>query len=253
MCDGFPESASRVLGTRRGILVEIFAATLDDLIQGVFESNEPGDPEVVDNLWLSVSMARDESTSDIPRHIRVEIDPHGLTLSIAGDPAWARAKVDHLKALIEDTQGKQRFWSFSPQLTGVIFAGFTWGVCVLASILGGVDLSGRSGIPLWFFIPLAVCPAFSYFAGNVIGFRVEQRHATTIWISASAPPPQAARMTRFEKVTVAISIASLLAAIIFGYLGYDKDKQEPEKKDKAFSSSLLTKHDLLVGSAGIKP
>lgn len=239
MCEGFPPSAGRVLGTRRGILVEIYAATLDDLVQGLSESNEPGDPEAVDNLWLSITTPREEGVNEFPKSIRVEISPKGLTLSISGDPAWARSKVEHLKSLIEDTQGKRRLWTLSPELTGVMFAGLSWMAYAVVLTVAGVDFSGKVDRSVWSYIPLFVCPAFAYFIGFIVGTRVVQRHQTTLWISESTPPPRAATMSKFERVTIAISIASLIAAILFGYLGYDKDKREADKTDKSHPSLMV--------------
>ncbi|MGI5377088.1 hypothetical protein ACQEV2_23155 [Streptomyces sp. CA-251387] len=217
--------------------MEIYAATLDDLVQGLSESNEPGDPEVVDNLWLSITTSRDDTPDDeFPKSIRVEISPKGLTLSISGDPAWARSKVEHLKSLIQDTHGKRRLWLLSPELTGVMFAGTSWLAYVLILTAAGVDLSAKAATSPWSFVPLGVCPTFAYFIGFIVGTRVVRRHQTTLWISESPPPPQAPSMSNFERITIVISIASLLAAIIFGYLGYDKDKHEADKKDKSFPS-----------------
>ncbi|MFF8031610.1 hypothetical protein [Streptomyces sp. NPDC016626] len=219
--------------------MEIYAATLDDLIQGLSESNEPGDPEVVDNLWLSVTTGRDDAASEFPKNIRVEISPSGLTLSISGDPAWARSKVDHLRSLIEDAQEKRRLWSLSPEFTGVLFAALSWMAYAVVLVVAGVDLSGKGGRSLWSVAPLVVCPAFAYFIGFIVGTRVVRRHQTTLWISESMPPPQVITMTKFERLTIFISIASLIAAIVFGYLGYHKDEPESGKKDKAHSSVTM--------------
>ncbi|MGW0553755.1 hypothetical protein ACWDZ6_06065 [Streptomyces sp. NPDC002926] len=222
------------MGTRRGILVEIYAATLDDLVQGLSESNEPGDPEILDNLWLSITTTRDDTPDgEFPKSIRVEISPKGLTLSISGDPAWARSKVEHLKSLIQETHGKRRLWLLKPELTGVMFAGISWLAYVAILTVAGVDLSAKADPFAWSYVPLAMCPTFAYFIGFIVGTRVLRRHQTTIWISESTPPPQAPSMSSFERVTIAISIASLLAAIIFGYLGYDKDKHDADKRDKS--------------------
>ncbi|WP_216590912.1 hypothetical protein [Streptomyces brasiliscabiei] len=233
MCEGFPDSAGRVMGTRRGILVEIYASTLDDLIQGLIESNEPGDPEIIDNLWLSISTVSEGVSHEFPKSIRIEIDQKGLMLSISGDPAWARSKVDHLKTLIQDTHGKRRLWLLSPEFTGGLFAAISWLVYALAMTAAGVGPTSKGDQSLWTLLPLAICPTFAYFIGNIAGRRVERRHQTTLWISESTPPPQPPTMSRFERVTIVISIASLIVAIVFGYLAYDKDARDADRREKS--------------------
>ncbi|MCX3287093.1 hypothetical protein OR263_10275 [Streptomyces sp. NEAU-H22] len=138
--------------------------------------------------------------------------------------------------MIEDTQGKRRIWTLGPEFTGVVFAGLSWIAYVVALFVAGVDLSGKADPSAWSLVPLALCPTFAFFIGFIVGTRVVRRHQTTLWISESTPPPQVLSMSRFERVTIAISIASLIAAVTFGYLGYDKDKHEADKKDKSHPS-----------------
>ncbi|MER5379988.1 hypothetical protein ABT040_06855 [Streptomyces sp. NPDC002688] len=219
--------------------MEIYASTLDDLIQGIIDSNEPGDPEIIDNLWLSITSAREDDSSEFPRNIRVEISSGGLTLSISGDPAWARSKVDHLRTLILDTRGKRRLWLLSPEFTGVFFAAISWIVYAFVLTVAGVGPTSKVNPSPWSLVPLGACPAFAYFIGAIVGRRVVQRHQTTLWISESVPPPQAPAMSRFERVTVAISIASLVAAIVFGYLTYAQGKDDAKRKGKSQANIML--------------
>jgi hypothetical protein len=205
----------------------------------LIESNEPGDPEIIDNLWLSISTISEDASNEFPKSIRIEISPKGLALSISGDPAWARSKVDHLKTLIQDTHGKRRLWLLSPEFTGGLFAALSWLVYALTMTAAGVGPTGKGDQSPWTLLPLAICPAFAYLIGTIVGRRVERRHQTTLWISQSTPPPQSPAMSRFERFTIIISIASLVVAIIFGYLSYDKDARDADRKEKSHPSLVM--------------
>lgn len=180
MRDGYPPGATVKVSTRRSI-IRLQAENFDDLAAAVAESTEVGDPELLDNLEISVE---NYSVPGEPsRTVQVRVTEGATVICyLYGDPAWVRGKQAALQPLLEDTRPfKRDFWY------GPVWTFGSWGVSfalVLAPLVAWL-VTGSIAVNPFLTAALTVC---SLFLGVAVGRTVSRARRVEIWIRQDELP-----------------------------------------------------------------
>lgn len=218
--EGLAPEGDFTLSTERSI-TRIEAQDFDSLMAAVAESSEPGNPEVLDNLWM---VARDRFEIGQPtREVRVLIsERRDVTCMVQGDPTWVRGRAATLKPLIEDFRPfKWEIW-YIPRFSYV----------ALGSAAGSsVYTIGNLVIPKDTFSPTsdaafliaAILLGMTVFglAGNVI----TKKSKTQIWPKHDEIPRGWMHLNAGEVLSVMIAILAIMATIIFGTIAHSDTKK----------------------------
>jgi hypothetical protein len=194
---------------------------LDALAEAVANSTEPGNPEILDNLVLSINNYRHASDGQPDRYTRVSVDDLGARCSVSGDPLWVRGQVSSLQPLLEEARPfKKGIW-YAPR-----WAMASWGTSfgLWVSWLASFAITGD--LPDSYAVVIA-----SVVAGAIMGYAfggaLARRRKVEIWISRDDFPAPFWRFTANEVVTAVIALLTLAAAITFGVIAH-KDAQKDE-------------------------
>lgn len=225
MREGFPPEATLRLSTTRSITT-YETESLDALVEAVTNSTEPGDPEILDNLVLSINNYRHVSDGQPERYNRISVDSLGVRCTVSGDPVWVKGQIASLRPLAEEVRPFKRAIWYAPR-----WALAPWGSTAGIWVLWIVSFATTGGLPDSFPITIA-----SAIAGAIVGYCIHGLIATKvkveIWVVRNDFPASFWRFTANEAVTVAIALLALAAAIIFGVISH-KDSLKGEGSGKS--------------------
>lgn len=236
MQEGAPADATLTYSTERGVTT-YEADSVQGLTDAVAVSIEPGDPEVLNNLVVTVHHYDGGRPSlRSMRTIRVAIHGGRANCAANGEPTWVKGKIATLRPLIEELRPfKWGIWYF-PRFSYAIWGG-TFGSWV--SLILNFTVATTS--PFSYAVLAACVLAFTLIGFSVGGFIVRKARLE-IWLTRDDFPVGYWRLSANEVVTATIAILGLIAAIIFGVTAH-KDAQKDEGGGKsAPAASRLFDH-----------
>ncbi|MFE0327948.1 hypothetical protein ACFW08_14365 [Streptomyces sp. NPDC058960] len=218
MRDGFAPTAEVNFSTRRSITT-LEAKSLADLADAVADSTEPGNPELLDNLEISINnyLGRGSAT---PRTVRVSIDGRGVYCHVGGEPSWVRGQIATLRPLIEDTRPfKWPIW-YMPTWS---FAGYGSSLTLWIALISSFAFTGSG--PTSMLTPIAT-GIVGVIGGLAVGRGISRHAKVEIWLKRDDLPRSFWRLSANEIITAVIAILSLLAVIIFGVITHNDAKAD---------------------------
>ena len=109
-CEGFAEDSNFSIETERyyaGISTKITGGTIPEMLEGVRESTSPGDPAVIDNLYLWVSNVVTDLVKE--RYISIIITPKSVEVLVKGEPEWVNGRSRRIQNLLASKRSKWRW------------------------------------------------------------------------------------------------------------------------------------------------
>ena len=219
----FPSTSSVKFETTRSITT-YEAASIEGLADAVANSTEPGDPEVLDNLVLSINDNGSAPQGRPNRAIRITVVGGGARYYVVGDPAWVHGQSAIIRALLEESRPLKRAFWYVPRWVLAL-----WGVSTGIWVSWMVSLVVTGGLPHGWDV-LAISAAAGALAGVAAGGFVSRRVRVEIWVNRDDFPAPFWRLNAGEMVSTAIALLGLVAAIVFGVITH-KDAQKDDKND----------------------
>ncbi|MEV6259264.1 hypothetical protein AB0M42_00620 [Streptomyces sp. NPDC051784] len=212
--------------TQRSI-TRIRASTPSDLESALEDSTEPGDPELLDNMWIT---ARDPQDGSRPaRSVTLIVtEANTVECTVTGDPTWVRGRSVALRSLIDEARPfKWRIW-YAPPLS-YAFAGSAanglWYIVDAAFVPDGFFSDTWS-------VAITVTSWLLFFmAGLAVGREMARRSRVEIWLKRQDLPQRRWHITAGEFLMSAVALLAVIVSIVFGvvtHLDANKDEKKPQ-------------------------
>ncbi|MFB7977188.1 hypothetical protein [Streptomyces vinaceus] len=223
--EGLSDGARRSIHTQRSI-TRIQAASPGQLVDVLDESTEPGNPELLENMWI---IAHDPSSeSRAARDITIVVtEQNVLQCTVNGDPTWVRGCSATLKSLAEEARPlKWRLWYVPP--LSYAAAGMAIGG-VVNMLIGNLIPPRTFSAPWSIAISISVAALFALI-GWVVGKVMSRRCRAEIWLRREELPQRWFRVSAAELLMAAIGLAAVIATVVFGLVTH-ADATKPENKN----------------------
>ena len=175
--------------------------SLHELLLSVARCAEPGDPDILENLTITMMAAR--------RSVQIDIGKRGATIRVAADDsAWAQGKAEQLRSLMRSlgsTDNSMRFGRAPSAALGAVAA--CGGVASMCLMLGVRLAWLTAGVALLAVGTLAI-------AGYIVGHRRERAAMSHLYIAGPVLRTRPwRRMTLVDKASLCAFIAACVSAL----------------------------------------
>lgn len=227
--EGFSQHGEQSIYTQRSI-TRIRASSPDDLESALGDSTEPGDPELLDNMWI---IARDPGDGSRPeRNVTLIVtEANTVQCTVTGDPTWVRGRSAALRSLIDEARPfKWRIW-YVPPLSYAFAAtavnGIWYGIssAFLPDDFFSVTWSIAIALTFWLLF---------FVAGLSVGREMARRSRVEIWLKRQDLPQRWWRITAGEFLMSMIALLAVIVSIVFGMVTHS-DANKNEKKPQSAS------------------
>ncbi|WP_159395653.1 hypothetical protein [Streptomyces sp. 3211] len=226
-------SASRAIYTQRSI-TRIEAASPGQLADVLEESTEPGNPELLDNMWITAHDPRTESRAarDI---VLVVTDQNVLQCTLTGDPTWVRGRSAALRSLAEEVRPlKWRLWYLPP----LSYAAACMSLGGVVNILASNLIPDNTFSATWSIATSIAIVVFFALTGWVFGKAMSRKCRAEIWLKREELPQKWFRISAGEAMMGLVGVVALLVTAIFGLVTHsDANKTEKETSKPSPTSS----------------
>jgi hypothetical protein len=200
--EGVPDDSYFTIVTERkagGITSKISATTIDEVLQGVRGATLAGDPNILDNLSISIS-----SHKPVEKRIYIWIRPDYVSVSVTGDdPGWVRGRIGGLRDLFKETRARYAIGKGNARfaLPSIIIPIGS----LLSSVLTGAYLRSH----LAFALVIVVCSMLAAWScGFALGSWIDRQTMVELHLVGESPK------RKIDWINIGMLALTLIAVIV---------------------------------------